>query len=104
MAVRVQEGTTGTWKQRTRPQGHMVAFPLLEVLGSPRSSGSKANINKEKHSPLWTKHTSQRVFSLNILNTSTWVSSCYQKKLHFENKESHSIRFWSTRKHKAEKP
>lgn len=26
------------------------------------------------------------------------------KKFHFENKESHSIRFWSTRKHKAEKP
>lgn len=102
MVIQAQGGITGTRKHKGAGQR-----PLWMASPFYRCWAHQAALDpwktKEKHCPLQTKYTSQGIFSLNTLNMSSWVSSLIQK-FHFENKESLSIQFWSTKTHKAEKP
>ena len=105
MVMRAQEGTTGTWKHKGDGyRATMAASTILQMLGPASGPGSMENKNKEKHCPLRTK----AYFTANLFTEHTepvfMGFFSLPKKFHFENKKSHSIQFWSTRKHKAEKP
>lgn len=98
--MRAQEGTIERWKHKgllwlTSPfyrcWMHQAALApwKTKIKRSAAQNGWSTVHNESFHWTLW-----------------TWLygSLLSFKKVSFENKESHSIQFWSTKKHKAEKP